>query len=190
MDISSNVISAVEYYENIGKYEIKLIDPQKQNEALKEIEALIDSKNCNLDGNKDSLGNNFFHIISQIPSQKRIIKKLIDKGTNINKKNIAGETPIMSAMKMLSITDDPNDRAGLLENISYMADNGADLDAQDSKNNSVFHYVCQTTSQALLNFMLNKNIHILLKNASGQIGAQLLKTDEMKTIYKQFVCNF
>ena len=96
----------------------------------------------------------------------------------------------MSAIKMLSITDDPNDRAGLMENILYIANNGADINAQDKNLDSVWHYVCQTSSQTLLEFMIDKGINIMLKNAKGQIGSQLLKTDVMRELYKECVCKF
>ena len=71
-----------------------------------------------------------------------------------------------------------------------MVNNGADLDAQDSKNNSVFHYVCQTESVRLLNYVLDKGINILLENVNGQIGSQLLKNDVMRKAYQEYVCNF
>ena len=115
---------------------------------MQKIERFIDSDKYN-PTKRDSLKNNFLHIISQIPSQKRILKKLINSKSSteyekitdatkyINYKNITGETPIMSVMKILAITDDPNDRAGLMENILFMVDNGADLNASDNNHNSV-----------------------------------------------------
>ena len=176
-----NLFAMIDEYNNFSKLEFKLMEPDTQKEALKEIEAFIDSDKYNPE-KIDSLHNNFLHIIAQIPSQKRIIKKLIDKNTNINHKNVAGETPIMSAIKMLSVTDDPNDRAGLMENISYMADNGADLAAQDNKKDSVWHYVCQTTSQMLLKILMSKKINLLIPDAQGKLGFEYLKTKEMQDL--------
>ena len=182
---NDNIQQQIDEYDNFGRFEFELSNPEKQKEALQKIERFIDSDKYN-PTKRDSLKNNFLHIISQIPSQKRILKKLVendkitDKKKFINEKNVAGETPIMSAIKILAITSDLNERAGLMENISFMIDNDADLNAIDNQGNSVWHYVCKASSELLIMLTTEKGINGFLKDAAGKLGFEYLPTQELK----------
>ena len=63
-----------------------------------------------------------------------------------------------------------------------MADNGADLNAQDNKKDSVWHYVCKTTSQMLLKILMSKKINLLIPDAQGKLGFEYLQTKEMQDL--------
>jgi len=129
------------------------------------------------------------HIVSTIPDDcaRSLIQKVIDKGVNINSKNIAQQNSLVGVIKSLIISKNEDEKTSLLSNIKFLLDKGINIDEQDKLGQTAFHYVCFTTSVALLTLFLSKSPNIFLKDIKGNRAVKYLKTDEMKKIYENYV---
>ena len=181
-------------YESVGKYKVKLdkikrllLTSSTREVGINQIKDFVESASFNLDVS-DSIGNSMLHIVSTVPedSARGIIQKLIDKGIDVNKKNMTKQNALISAIKTLITSKNEAESTAILSNIKFLIDKGISIDDQDQLGQSAFHYACMTTSAALLMLLLTKNPNILIKDIKGNRAVKYLKTDEMKKIYEEF----
>ena len=194
--INNNVIrDLIAKYEETGKAELifkaieyNMMGTSKLDIAAKQLEELLDSENFNPD-KKDSIENTVLHLAAALPddSARMLIQKSLDKGIDINARNVAGRRPLMSAIVKLAITKDKEGRRSMLSNIKFLLDKGADINAQDDNGWTAFHLACMTTSTVLLTLLLSYDPNILLKDKYGKRAYNYLKTPEMKDIYNKYL---
>lgn len=185
----------VEEYATTGKYKLKfdnikrgLINPSTRHEAIAKLKDFINSEEFKPEMT-DTLGNSTLHIVSTIvdESSRGMIQKLLDKGVDVNAQNVTEQNPIMSAITALRAAQTENEKAGLLSNIKFLIDKGANIEDKDKNGQTVFHYVCSTVSIALLTMILAKEPNVLARDLKGNRAAKYLKTEEMKQIYQEYV---
>ena len=102
-----------------------------KNINLPEVERLIDYVDIK---KKDAHGNTYLHIAAGInypsPTAVQILKKILDRGININSTNNSGETPLMVNIKR-------NYYKGIAKELIR---NGADLNKKDLNGKAPLHY--------------------------------------------------
>ena len=192
---NKKIKTLINEYETVGKYKIKLdkikgmlLNSSTKGIGIKELKTFIESNSYGLDVS-DSVGNTLLHITSTIAddSARGMIQKLITKGLDINTKNIAQQNSLISAIKAFSSAKDDVEKNSLLSNIKFLLDKGVNIDDQDKLGQTPFHYVCITTSAALLTLFLSKNPNVFIRDVKGNRAAKYLKTDEMKKIYDNYL---
>ena len=192
---SDEIRGVVNYYETRGKYQLKfdnikrnLSNPETRDIAVTQIKDFINSADFKPDM-ADSLGNSLLHIVSSTPDDnaRGLIQKLIDKGVNINAKNITNQNSLVSAIKAFRIARTDEDKTKLLSNIKFLLDKGIDINAPDNNGQTAFHHACSTTSVALLNMILDKKPQIFEKDKLGHKGSFYLSTPQMKETYNNYV---
>ena len=192
---NKKIKTLIEEYETVGKYKVKLdkikrllSNPATREVGINQIKDLIESSifNPNL---VDSVGNSLLHIVSTIPDDcaRGLIQKVIDKGVNINSKNMTEQNSLVGVIKSLTISKNETEKTSLLSNIKFLLDKGINVDDQDKLGQTAFHYVCITTSAALLTLFLSKNPNVFIRDIKGNRASKYLKTDEMKKIYEKYV---
>ena len=192
---SEKIKTLINEYESVGKYRIKLdkikgllVNTQTREVGIAQIKDFIESSDFNPTVS-DSIGNSPLHIVSAIPddSSRGMIQKLISKGIDINSKNIAQQNSLISVIKAFITTKDDVEKNSLLSNIKFLLDKGINIDEQDKLGQTAFHYVCFTTSVALLTLFLSKTPNVFIKDIKGNRASKYLKTDEMKKIYENYL---
>ena len=93
----------------------------------------------------------------------------------------------MSAVKAIIKTKDEDGKRNIMANINFLLNKGADIDAQDDKGQTAFHFACLTTYAALIALLLNHEPNVLIRDNSGNRANKYLKTSEMKEIYYKYV---
>ena len=192
---NTTIKSLIEYYENVGKFKVKLENIKSKLSNSQTREAAVESLNEFVSSDKfdpemtDSVGNDVLHIISAVASDgsREIIQKVLDKGGKVDSLNIGNQTPIMSAIKGLMIAKTEDEKSGLLSNIKFLLDKGADVDAQDLNDQTVFHYVCRTLSVALLIMFLAKKPNVFIEDKYGSRAAKYLQSQEMRDVYQKYI---
>ena len=86
-----------------------------------------------------------------------IVKILMRGGSDINKKDPIGMTPLHYA----TVT-------GVKKTIEYLIKNGANIDAQDNKGNTSLHYICFVGSPEFAKFFIEKGADTAIKNKDGK----------------------
>ncbi|KAJ6231829.1 ankyrin repeat [Anaeramoeba flamelloides] len=97
----------------------------------------------------DDKGNGIFHsYCSRHNPNLETLKKLVEKGCDINYQNLQGEPVLFSALRNESFTDD------LLD---YMIDAGSNPNIMDTHKNTSLHIACQyKRSIRVIKYLLNK----------------------------------
>lgn len=192
---NSTIRYAVNEYEALGKYKFiiddikrKLINPQTRKVGIDKLDIFISSSEYRPEMT-DTMGNTALHIVSTIAddSSRKLIERLLRKGVDINAKNVTNQNPIMSAIRALMAAEDVDTKEKLLSNIKFLLDKGSDIENQDKNGQTVFHYVCATTSVALLTMILKKNPNVFIADLKGNRPHIYLKTPEMKEIYREYI---
>ena len=162
--------------------------PSTRDSAFAKLREFINSEEFN-PKMTDTMGNSLLHIVSTAPENdaRGLIQKLLNKGVDINAKNITGQNPIMSAITALKAARDEDTKARLLSNIKFLIDKGINIEEQDKNGQTVFHYVCSTVSVALMALILRKEPNVLVKDLRGNRPFSYLKTQEMKDMYMEYV---
>lgn len=192
---SDKIKELIEYYNTVGKYNIKLSSIETDLILSADTE---DATNRLFDfvkteatpDNVDSISNNALHIASTINSEKtkEIINWAIRKGFDINCQNSAGQTPLMLALKNFRRFRDSEDRRRMLGIIKFIIDKGADVNIQDIHGQTAMHYACITDSPTALKLILSaKNANIFIKDNNGKLPKVYLPNDEMRNAYRQYV---
>ena len=192
---SEKIREVIDEYESGGRYKLrmdnikrKLINPATREIAIIQLKDFINSSEFKPEMT-DTMGNSALHIVSTIAdnSSRGLIEKLIRKGVDINAKNITEQIPIMSAIRALMATTDKDAKELLLSNIKFLIDKGANIEEQDKNGQTVFHYVCATTSVALLAMILKKKPNVFIEDLKGNRPHTYLKSPEMKKMYFEYV---
>lgn len=185
----------IDEYETTGKYKLwfkevenALFDNTKQTIASEYLKNFLEIKDFK-PYLTDELGNTILHLAAILPDDSALglIQKALDKGINLNAKNVMGQTPLMAAVKSLIKITDEYSRTSILSNINFLLNKGANIDTQDNNGQTAFHFACLTTSAALLALLLRKNPNVLLIDKNGNRAFKYLKTQEMKDIYQKYI---
>lgn len=178
----------IDNYKGFGKFKISLSKPETVDRGLTELKEYVLSENFN-PKNADEMGNNLLHISAAVNNDKArgVMERLIGKGIDVNSKNVAGQTPLMRAIKQLLVPRSDEEKTGILSNIKFLIDKGSDINEQDANGQTAFHYACMTSSIALLNLILSKDPNVFLKDAHGNPPSKYLKTVEMQNMFKNYL---
>ena len=189
------LVALINEYETIGKDKVRLdkinrliLTPETQEIGVIKLAEIINAPDFNPEM-KDSVGNSLLHIASSLPNNscRSIIQNLINKGVNVNSKNIAKQNSLISAIKAFVRAKTSEEKVSLLSNIKFLLDKGINIDEQDNFGQTAFHYACFTTSAALLTLLLTKNPNIYIKDIKGNYGTKYLRTAEMKNVLEEYL---
>lgn len=192
---NGNIKTIIDEYESKGKYQLrmdnikrKLISTATRNEGISQLKDFINSEEFKPEMT-DTMGNSALHIVSTIAddSSRGLIEKLIRKGVDVNAQNVTSQNPIMSAIRALMGAEDEDTKERLLSNIKFLIDKGVNLEDVDVNGQTVFHYVCATTSMALLAMVLKHEPNVLVRDLKGNRPHTYLKTPEMKEKYREYL---
>ena len=99
----------------------KILQIRYNNNFLEEIEKLLENFNINT---CDKEGKNLLHIFANEPTDIKILKIILDKGCDINKKDNLGNTPIYYSNS---------------DNVKFYIENGADLNIENNQGRTVLY---------------------------------------------------
>ncbi|WP_191014558.1 ankyrin repeat domain-containing protein [Treponema zioleckii] len=150
--------------DSIGKTPILLIIPKESQKNI--YETLIKYKaNVN---QKDMYGDTVLHVATMNQVDVSVLQLLVDNGVSVNERNKQGVTPLALAIEQ-----------NVPSHVTFYAQNGADLYAEDMKGNSPLSKALESKSPEILKTLVTKEnasskdsegntpLHIALqKNAS------------------------
>ena len=106
----------------------------------------------------NGVDNSSFYMTAYMGDMSRI-KELVENGTDIDKKDEAGWTPLYWAVS-----------GGQGEIAKFLIDNGADIDADDGNGQSLLHQAARSGSPQLVELLISKGGDVNAKIQSGNQG--------------------
>ena len=195
---NEQIKNLIKKYEDIGKFRIKfdninkgLDNPETVDSAKAKFMELLESiSSAKLQKLKDNDGNNALLIAAKIYDEDsiKIFDKLFEIGFDPAYVNNNGQNGLMVIAE--NIKGKENNSASVkaaIANLNYLFGKGININTTDVNKRTLLHYVCQTESPELLDWVLNNDANIFLLDSEGKRGCKYIKTDEMNKMYNDFI---